>query len=122
VRRRHIARKAVKTAIIVKAAQRLGRRAENAPGQALTASGECPWSGPGARLDVRSGPDHEPAALEIVGLIIFQDELRARPRQAGPTGVPVRTEAAAMIGSYLAAEQDLGRMRPMPTWTRSRPR
>ena len=68
-----------------------------APGQALTASRECPWSGPGARLDVRSGPDHERAALQIVGLIIFQDELRARPRQAGPAGVPVLTEAAAMI-------------------------
>jgi hypothetical protein len=68
-----------------------------APGQALTASRECPWSGPDARLDVRSGPDHERAALQIVGLIIFQDELRARPRQAGPAGVPVPTEAAAMI-------------------------
>jgi len=33
VRRRHVARKAVKTAIIVKAAQRLGRRAE------------CTWAG-----------------------------------------------------------------------------
>ena len=52
--------------------------------------------------------------------MIFQDEVRARPRQAGPTGVPVLTEAAAMIASCLGAEQDLGRMRPVPAWTRSR--
>jgi len=53
-------------------------------------------------------------------VIIFQDELRARPRHAGPTGVPVLTEDAAMIASYLAAGQDLGRIAADPTWTRSR--
>ena len=37
------------------------------------------WAG--ARLDIRSGPAHERAALEMVSLIIFQDELRARPRR-----------------------------------------
>jgi len=37
------------------------------------------WAG--ARLDVPSGPAHEHAALQIVSLIIFQDELRARPRR-----------------------------------------
>ena len=97
MRQRHIARKAVKTAIIVKGAPAPRPPRRKAPGQALTASRECPWSGPGARLDVRSGPDHERAALQIVGLIIFQDELRTRPRQAGPAGVPVLTEAAAML-------------------------
>jgi AcrR family transcriptional regulator len=49
-------------------------------------------------------------ALEIVGLLIFRDELRARLRQARPVGVPVLTEAAAMIASYLTAERDLGRI------------
>lgn len=49
-------------------------------------------------------------ALEIVGLLISRDELRARLRQARPAGVPVLTEAAAMIASYLTAERDLGRI------------
>jgi len=48
--------------------------------------------------------------VAIVGLIIFRDDLRARLRQAGMTGVPVLTEAAAMIAAYLVAERDLGRI------------
>jgi AcrR family transcriptional regulator len=49
-------------------------------------------------------------AVAIVPLITFRDELRARLRQAWPAGVPVLTEAATMIASYLAAERDLGRI------------
>jgi AcrR family transcriptional regulator len=49
-------------------------------------------------------------ALNIVGLLIFRDDLRARLRQTRPTGVPLATEATAMIASYLAAERDLGRI------------
>jgi len=49
-------------------------------------------------------------ALEIVSLITFRDDLRARLRQARPTGVPVLAEATAMIASYLAAERELGRI------------
>jgi AcrR family transcriptional regulator len=49
-------------------------------------------------------------ALEIVALITFRDDLRARLRQAGVAGVPVLTEATAMIASYLAAERELGRI------------
>jgi len=49
-------------------------------------------------------------AVAIVGLITFRDDLRARLRQAGMTGVPVLTEAAAMIAAYLVAERDLGRI------------
>lgn len=49
-------------------------------------------------------------AVAIVALIIFRDELRARLRQTWPTGVPLATEAAAMIASYLTAERDLGRL------------
>ena len=49
-------------------------------------------------------------AVAIVALVTFRDELRARLRQAWPAGVPVLTEAAAMIASYLTAERDLGRI------------
>jgi AcrR family transcriptional regulator len=49
-------------------------------------------------------------ALEIVGLVISRDDLRARLRQTTPTGVPVLTEATAMIASYLTAERQLGRI------------
>lgn len=49
-------------------------------------------------------------ALEIVTLITFRDELRARLRRAGSGGVPLLAEAAAMIASYLAAERELGRV------------
>jgi AcrR family transcriptional regulator len=52
----------------------------------------------------------ESVALAIVGLITARDELRARLRQDLPAGVPVLTEAAIMIASYLAAERDLGRI------------
>ncbi|WP_432097198.1 TetR/AcrR family transcriptional regulator [Streptomyces sp. bgisy100] len=49
-------------------------------------------------------------ALAIIGLITSRDGLRARLRQAGSVGVPVLTEATAMIASYLAAERDAGRI------------
>ncbi|MFD1938479.1 TetR/AcrR family transcriptional regulator [Nonomuraea mangrovi] len=49
-------------------------------------------------------------AVAIVALITFRDDLRARLRQVRPTGVPVLTEAAAMIASYLAAERERGRI------------
>jgi AcrR family transcriptional regulator len=49
-------------------------------------------------------------AVAIVGLVISRDGLRARLREATPTGVPLLTEAAAMVASYLAAEQELGRV------------
>jgi AcrR family transcriptional regulator len=49
-------------------------------------------------------------ALKIVSLLIFRDDLRARLRQTRPAGVPVATEATAMIAAYLTAERDLGRI------------
>jgi AcrR family transcriptional regulator len=49
-------------------------------------------------------------AVGIVGLVISRDGLRARLRQAGLTRLPVVTEAAAMIASYLAIERELGRI------------
>jgi AcrR family transcriptional regulator len=50
-----------------------------------------------------------PVALGILGLVTFRDDLRARLRQVTPAGLPVLTEAGAMITDYLAAERDLGR-------------
>ncbi len=49
-------------------------------------------------------------AVAIVGLVTSRDELRARLRQARPTGVPVLTDAAAAIASYLTVERGLGRI------------
>ncbi len=49
-------------------------------------------------------------ALHIVALITFRDDLRARLRATTPTGVPLLSEAAAMLTAYLAAERDLGRL------------
>ena len=49
-------------------------------------------------------------AVAIVALVTFRDDLRARLRQTWPSGVPLLTEATAMIASYLTAERDLGRI------------
>jgi AcrR family transcriptional regulator len=49
-------------------------------------------------------------AVAIVPLVTFRNELRARLRQAWPVGIPILTEAVAMIASYLVAERDLGRI------------
>ncbi len=49
-------------------------------------------------------------AVAIVGLVISRDDLRARLRQARPAGIPVLTEATAMIASYLTTERELGRI------------
>lgn len=52
----------------------------------------------------------ESVALAILGLVISRDGLRARLRPATPVGVPLLTEATAMIASYLTTERDLGRI------------
>jgi AcrR family transcriptional regulator len=52
-------------------------------------------------------------AVGVLALITFRDDVRARLRlrQAeGAAGVPLLTEAVAMIASYLGAEQELGRV------------
>jgi AcrR family transcriptional regulator len=51
-----------------------------------------------------------PVARAILGLVTCRDNLRARLRQATPAGVPVLTEASAMIAAYLTAERELGRI------------
>lgn len=52
----------------------------------------------------------ESVAVAVVPLITFRDELRARLRRTWPAGVPVLTDAAVMIGAYLTAERDQGRI------------
>ncbi|MEV0373644.1 TetR/AcrR family transcriptional regulator [Streptomyces sp. NPDC050636] len=51
-------------------------------------------------------------AVAIVGLVTSRDDLRARLRRTTPTGIPVLTEATAMIASYLTTERELGRIVP----------
>jgi AcrR family transcriptional regulator len=52
-------------------------------------------------------------AVAVVSLIIFRDDLRARLRAArGTRGVPLLSDAGAMVASYLAAEQVRGRVDP----------
>ena len=51
-------------------------------------------------------------AVGIVSLVISRDELRARLRQTRPAGIPLLTEATAMIASYLSIERELGRIVP----------
>ena len=49
-------------------------------------------------------------AVAIVRLTISRDGLRARLRQAVPTGVPILTDAGGVVIGYLTAERDLGRI------------
>ncbi|MET9515767.1 TetR family transcriptional regulator [Streptomyces sp. NPDC002994] len=49
-------------------------------------------------------------AVAVVGLVTSRDDLRARLRKTTPTGIPVLTEATAMIASYLTTERELGRI------------
>ena len=51
-------------------------------------------------------------ALHVVGLIIARDGLRARLRAGSPQGMPLLTEATAMLAGYLATERELGRLTP----------
>lgn len=53
----------------------------------------------------------DPVAVQIVALVVFRDELRSRLRSAGSgRGIPILTEAAAMLAAYLADERALGRI------------
>lgn len=51
----------------------------------------------------------DPVAVAIVALIVARDELRTRLRRTTP-GLPVLTEAGAMIATYLADECAQGRI------------
>ncbi|GAA3439768.1 TetR/AcrR family transcriptional regulator [Kutzneria kofuensis] len=49
-------------------------------------------------------------AVAIVALITFRDDLRRRLREIRGPGVPLASEAAALVHGYLRAERDLGRL------------
>ncbi len=51
-----------------------------------------------------------PVAMAVVSLVISRDGLRARLREAGAARMPILTEAAAMLASYLTLEQEMGRV------------
>jgi AcrR family transcriptional regulator len=51
-----------------------------------------------------------PLTVAIVGLVISRDGLRIRLREAGATRLPLLEEGTAMIGRYLGAERQLGRV------------
>jgi AcrR family transcriptional regulator len=51
-------------------------------------------------------------AQEILALVTSRHELLARLRARTPNGIPILTQAAAMIASYLTIERDLGRVDP----------
>lgn len=54
---------------------------------------------------------YDPVAVSVVGLVVFRDTLRERLRTADPaTGIPVLTEAVAMLAAYLTDECELGRI------------
>ncbi|MFK0258255.1 TetR/AcrR family transcriptional regulator [Streptomyces sp. NPDC090445] len=52
----------------------------------------------------------ESVAVAVVSLVTSRDGLRARLREARPAGVPILTDAATAIASYLTAERELGRI------------
>ena len=53
-----------------------------------------------------------PVAVAIVGLVTSRHELLDRLRATTPKGIPLLTEATALIAGYLTAERDLGRLPP----------
>ena len=61
----------------------------------------------GALIDV-----FDPVGVAVVSLVISRDELRARLRAAGSTGIPLMGEASAVLAAYLTAERDRGRLAP----------
>ncbi|MFJ9540655.1 TetR/AcrR family transcriptional regulator [Streptomyces sp. NPDC101225] len=85
-------------------------RALDALGTALNGSagtGTVTGNLTGALVDL-----FDPVATSVVGLVIARDELRARLRATGSTGIPLMTEAAAVLAAYLRSERDLGRIAP----------
>lgn len=52
-----------------------------------------------------------PAAVSIVALVTFNNQLRVRLREARAAGgVPIMTEIGQVLAGYLTAEQGLGRL------------
>jgi len=51
-------------------------------------------------------------ACQILGLVTARHDLLARLRRTTPVGIPVLTEATAMVASYLTIERELERIAP----------
>jgi AcrR family transcriptional regulator len=49
-------------------------------------------------------------ALEIIGLLMSRNELRAQLSEAGAGRLPVIRQGTAMVAAYLGTERDLGRV------------
>ncbi|MBX6751438.1 MAG: TetR/AcrR family transcriptional regulator [Micromonosporaceae bacterium] len=54
----------------------------------------------------------DPATLGVLALVMTRDELRARLRDDATPGLPIATNAVAMVATYLGAERDVGRLTP----------
>ena len=52
----------------------------------------------------------DPVALGVLALVSSRHDVLAHLRTTTPKGIPVLTQATAMIASYLTAERDLGRI------------
>ncbi|MFI1179776.1 TetR/AcrR family transcriptional regulator [Streptomyces sp. NPDC020799] len=73
----------------------------------------CDAAGTGTVADNLTGALTElfgSAAVAIVALVTFRDELLTRLRRTTPAGIPLLAEATAMCASYLTAERGLGRI------------
>lgn len=53
-----------------------------------------------------------PEYLALIRLVIARDGLRTRLRAATGSRIPLVSESTALLGSYLTAEQELGRIAP----------
>lgn len=53
-----------------------------------------------------------PVNLALVSVVIASDELRSRLRATTPHGIPILTEAAAGLSTYLRAARSIGRITP----------
>ncbi|WP_206784856.1 TetR/AcrR family transcriptional regulator [Amycolatopsis sp. MtRt-6] len=55
----------------------------------------------------------DPISVALTSLIFFRDELRTRLRgESGEKGLPILSEAQAMLATYLSAEREQGRIAP----------
>ena len=53
-----------------------------------------------------------PTALGLIAVVSSREAVRARLQETTPSGVPIFTEATAILSSYLRAERDVGRLLP----------
>ncbi|MFJ4783464.1 TetR family transcriptional regulator [Streptomyces sp. NPDC088794] len=94
---------------------RLDALSDTLQAAAGTSTGSGSGSGSGSVVDHLTDAlidVFDPVGIAVVSLVISRDELRARLRAAGSTGIPLMGEASALLAAYLTAERDLGRLAP----------